>query len=84
MGRTVTPFSFVLEAEHGRWKNFLKSLSKKDQQAFDRLFDRASMHISAGAYMSHPWPLETILLSICLEHEKMIVEILSRLKERNA
>ena len=84
MGRTVMPFSFVLEAEHGRWKEFRKGLSKEDQQAFDRLFDRAKMHTSAGVYMSHPWPLETILLSICLEHEKMLGEIMGKLKEREA
>jgi hypothetical protein len=42
------------------------------------------MHTSAGVYMSHPWPLETILLSICLEHEKMLGDILTKLKERKA
>ena len=84
MGRTVIPFSFVLEAERGRWKEFRKGLSKEDQQAFDRLFDQAKMHTSAGVYMSHPWPLETILLSICLEHEKMLGDILNKLKEREA
>jgi hypothetical protein len=31
--------------------------------------------------MAHPWPLETILLSICLEHEKMLGDILGKLKE---
>jgi len=30
--------------------------------------------------MSHPWPLETILLSICLEHEKMLGDIMSKIK----
>jgi len=84
MGRTVMPFRYVLETERGRWKEFRKSLSKEDQQAFDRLFDRAKFHTSAEVYMSHPWPLETILLSICLEHEKMLSEILSKLKEKNA
>jgi hypothetical protein len=83
MGRTVMPFSFVLEEEHGRWKEFRKGLSKEDQQAFDRLFDRAKMHTSAGVYMSHPWPMETILLSIILEHEKMLGDILGKLKERD-
>ena len=83
MGRTVMPFSYVLEKEHGRWKGFRKGLSKEDQEAFDRLFDRAHLHTSAAVYMSHPWPMETILLSIIMEHEKMIGEILSRLKERN-
>ena len=83
MGRSVMPFSYVLEAEHGRWKEFRRGLNKEDQEAFDRLFDRAKTHTSAGVYMSHPWPLETILLSICLEHEKMLGEILKRCKGRN-
>jgi hypothetical protein len=55
-------------------------LSKKDQEAFDRLFDRAKMHTSAGVYMAHSWPMETILLSICLEHGRMIEKILGKLK----
>ena len=84
MGRTVMPFSHVLEKERGRWKEFRKELSKEDREAFDRLFDRAKFHTSAAVYMSHPVPLETILLSIILEHEKMIGEILGKLKERNA
>ena len=33
---------------------------------------------------ARPWPMETILLSIILEHAKMIEEILSMLKEKKA
>jgi hypothetical protein len=84
MGRTVMPFSFVLESERERWKPFRRALSKEDQEAFDRLFARAKMHTSAAVYMAHSWPMETILLSICLEHEKMVDEILARLKEKKA
>ena len=82
MGRTVMPSSFVLEAENGRWKELRKSLSKEDQQAFDRLFDRAKMHTRARVHMSHSWPLGTILLFICLEHEKMLGDILNKVKEK--
>ena len=80
MGRTVMPYSFVLEKERGGWKEFRKRLSKEDQEAFDRLFDRAKFHTAAGVYMAHPYPLETILVSIILEHEKMLGEILGKLK----
>ena len=41
MGRTVLPYSHVLESERERWKSFRRALSKKDQEAFDSLFDRA-------------------------------------------
>ena len=82
MGRTVTPSSFALEEERGRWKPFRKALRKEDQEAFDRLFDRAKFHTHASVYMARSCPLETILLSICLEHEKMIEQILGKLPKR--
>jgi hypothetical protein len=34
--------------------------------------------------MSHPWPLETIFLSIVLEHEKMLGDILGKVNEKEA
>ncbi len=34
--------------------------------------------------MAHSWPMETILLSICLEPGKMIQEILGRPNEEKA
>ncbi len=81
MGRTVLPFSQVLEREYEQWKKFRRALRKEDQEAFDRLFDRAKLHVQAAAYTSHPWPMESIFLSICLEHEKLLAEILNKLKE---
>ncbi len=80
MGRTVLPFSQVLEQEYAEWKKFRRALRKEDQEAFDRLFDRAKLHVQAAAYIAHPWPLESILLSICLEHEKLITEITEKLQ----
>jgi len=81
MGRTVLPFSQVLEREYAEWKKFRRALRKEDQEAFDRLFDRAKLHVQAAAYVASPWPLESILLAICLEHEKLLGEILDKLKE---
>jgi len=84
MGRTVMPYSHVMESERERWRPFRRALSKEDQEAFDRLFDRAKMHTSAGVYRSCPWPMDTILVSFLLEHGKMIEEILGLLKEKKA
>ena len=56
MSRPVMPFIHVLETERGRWKKFRIGLSKKNQEAFDRLFDRAKFHTAAVVYMAHPWP----------------------------
>ena len=80
MGRTVLPFSRVLEQEVQEWKKFRRGLRKKDQQFLDRLFEEARLHVQAGVYASKPWPFETILISILLEHEKAIVELRSQLQ----
>lgn len=72
MGRTVLPFSQVLEREYADWKKFRRGLRKEDQAVLDRLFDLARLHVQAGVYASRPWPLETILVSILLEQEKSL------------
>lgn len=80
MGRTVLPFSQVLEKEVQEWRKFRRGLRKEDQQFLDRLFEEARLHVQAGVYASRPWPFETILVSILVEHEKAIVELRSKLR----
>ena len=79
MGRTVLPFSQVLEQETQEWRKFRRGLRKEDQQFLDRLFEEARLHVQAGVYASRPWPFETILISILLEHEKVLVELRAKL-----
>jgi len=80
MGRTILPFSRVLEQEAQEWRKFRRGLRKEDQQFLDRLFEEARLHVQAGVYASRPWPFETILISILLEHEKALVDLRSKLK----
>ena len=80
MGRTVLPFSQVLDQEAQEWRKFRRGLRKEDQQFLDRLFEEARLHVQAGVYASRPWPFETILISILLEHEKALVELRAKLK----
>ena len=82
MGRTVLPFSQVWERECEAWKKFRRALRREDQEALDRLFDRARLHVQAAACTSHPWPLESILLSICLEHEKLIAALTEKAEKQ--
>jgi len=46
----------------------------------DRLFEEARLHVQAGVYASRPWPFETILISILIEHEKALIELRSKLR----
>jgi hypothetical protein len=72
MGKTLPPFSQLIEGERRRWAPFRHALTKEDQAAFDRLFDCAKLHIQAGVMVSRPWPFETIVMAILLEQQKML------------
>ena len=80
MGRTVLPYSHIWEEERSRWQKFRRALRREDQAHFDRLFELARLHLQAGVYASNPWPLESMLLSMLLEHEKTLSAIHDRLK----
>jgi hypothetical protein len=58
------PFSQVLEEEIQGWQKFRRTLRKEDQQVFDRLFEKARLHVQAGVNASRPWPFEVIWISI--------------------
>jgi len=76
------PFTQVLEQEIQEWEKFRRALRKEDQQFLDGLFEKARLHVEAGGNSSRPWPFETILISMLLEHEKALVELRSKLKSR--
>ena len=80
MERTVLPFSQVLDQEVQEWKKFRRALRKEDQQFLDQLFEKARLHVEAAVSVSRPWPFETILISILLEHEKALAELKSKIK----
>jgi len=63
-------------------KKFRGAMLKEDQQFLDQLFEKTMLHVEAGASVSRPWPFETILISILLEHEKALAELRSKLKAR--
>ncbi|MGB8991709.1 MAG: hypothetical protein WCD80_06605 [Desulfobaccales bacterium] len=80
MGRTVLPYSQVWEEERSRWLKFRRALRREDQAHLDRLFESARLHLQAGVYAAHPWPLESMLLSMLLEHQKVISALEKRLQ----
>ena len=81
MGRTVLPYSQVWEEERSRWLKFRRALRKEDQVHLDRLFELARLHLQAGVYASNPWPLESMLLSMLMEHQKALAVLTERLRQ---
>jgi hypothetical protein len=83
MGKTLPPFSQLIDAERRRWAPFKRALPKEDQAIFDRLFDCAKLHIQAGVMVSRPWPFETIVMAVLLEQEKRIGDLIQRLEHQS-
>lgn len=84
MGRTVLPYSHVWEEERSRWLKFRRALRKEDQVHLDRLFELARLHLQAGVYASNPWPLESMLVSMLMEHQKALITLTERLRRLEA
>jgi hypothetical protein len=80
MGRTLPPFSQLIEYERRAWAPFRRALRKDDQATFDRLFECAKLHVQAGVYLSRPWPFEVIAMAMLLEHHKQLERLLARLE----
>jgi hypothetical protein len=78
MGKTLPPFSSLIEQERHRWMPFKKALPKSDQPIFDWLFDCAKLHIQAGVMVARPWAFETIVMAILLEQQKRIIELMTK------
>ena len=84
MGRTVLPYSQVWEAERSRWLKFRRALRQEDQAHLDRLFELARLHLQAGVYAASPWPMESMLLSMLLEHQKALGSLAESLRRLEA
>lgn len=80
MGRTVIPYTQVVDQERSRWLKFRRALRKEDQAYFDQIFELARLHTQAGVYASQPWPMEVILMSMLLEHQKALAGLTERLR----
>jgi len=72
MGRTVPTFVQLIQDAADHWKKFRRALRREDQEHFDRLFHRVRFYTQAATYQCNDNPMEAILLSIALDHEKRL------------
>ncbi len=75
MGRTNPTFRNVLEAVKGRWADYRRALRRRDQPHFDRLFEHADAHADASGYLNPDDPMNPILVSMLLEHERRVAAL---------
>jgi hypothetical protein len=75
MGRTVPTFREQIEQATEHWVKFRRALRREDQQHFARLFRIVRSYTYAATYPCHDNPMETILLTVCLSHERRIAAV---------
>jgi hypothetical protein len=82
LGKTLPPFRQLIAYARRRWAPFKRALPKEDQAILDRLLDCAKRHIQAGVMVSRPWPFETMVMAVLLEHEKRIEHLMRPIEPR--
>ena len=81
MGRTVLSATQVVLREQASWRKFRRVLRKEDQETLDALFRAARYHAAALSYVSKPTPLEPILISMLIEHQKAIQALEEKIRK---
>ncbi|MDH5753083.1 MAG: hypothetical protein OEZ59_11800 [Deltaproteobacteria bacterium] len=74
MGKSVTPYSQVIDRLEHAFADFRRGLPRPDQQRLDRLFNEARRHTAPGVLLSDPDPFRPVMLA-------MLIELLRRLEE---
>jgi len=66
----------VLETEIVKWKRFQQALpSRAEKEAFEELMNHCRRHACAAGAAVRPIPLEAMIMSMLLAHEKAILEL---------
>lgn len=70
MGRTVPSFRSLLEEIIAELSVFRRALHGEDKSAFDGLMNRARKHASSCTIAPTLDPMDSVFLSILVEHQK--------------
>jgi len=82
MGRTVPTFRNMIELFGLEWCDFKRALRYDDKNTFDDLLNHARKHGASGTNMVNPNPFEPIVISILIEHEKLIKKLMIKNNEK--
>ena len=75
MGRTVMPYSLVIEQVQHRFDNYRRTLRRQDREAFDELMRVAKMQVQAGVMAQHPNAFDSMSMAMLVHLKREIDEI---------
>ena len=83
MGHTVIPFSWQFRKEKAYFARFRRALLLvEDKRIFGDLWNRAEFPLPAAEMTSHPLPIATILMMMCLEEQKAIQQLENKVRDQ--
>lgn len=67
MGKSVLPYSQVVDQEEKNFVEFRRSLTREDKELIDRLFNFARRHTPGGVMLADPDPFRPIVMGMLIE-----------------
>jgi hypothetical protein len=81
MGRTVVPYSLVIEQVMHRFDNYRRTLRREDREAFDDLMRVAKMQVQAGVMAQHPNAFDSMSMAMLVQLKREINELKKKYKK---
>ncbi len=75
MGKSVPTYREELDKIISEWSKFKRALRKEERKYFEELMLNAKKHGSAAQYQANPDPMESLFISILLEHQKTLARL---------
>ena len=82
MGRTVVPYSLVIEQVMHRFDNYRRTLRREDREAFDDLMRVAKMQVQAGVMAQHPNAFDSMSMAMLVQLKREINELKINIKNQ--
>ena len=82
MGRTVVPYSLVIEQGMHRFDNYRRTLRREDREAFDDLMRVAKMQVQAGVMAQHPNAFDSMSMAMLVQLKREINELKKNIKNQ--
>jgi hypothetical protein len=84
MGRTLQPYSHLVDSIYERFQKFRKALRKEDRRSFDALMIAARSQLQVGVMAAQPNPFDSMAMSMMIEMHKQILVLERKVEDLEA
>lgn len=75
MGRTVAPFSQIIDTVIARFDNYRRALRREDREIFDELMRVAKRQVQAGVMAQNPNAFDSMSMAMMVELKKEMQQL---------